>query len=65
LFFVKIRRKPASGVGCHSPLFNLDFWHFKKFKLEENRMAILMDVKIGDGVSGKKLKKKYYVNVSW
>ena len=39
-FFIGIRRKAVSAVGCRSPPFQSGFLHFQKFRLEEIRNGI-------------------------
>ena len=38
-FFVRIRRKAVSVIGCRSPPVQSGFLHFQKFGMEEKRMA--------------------------
>ncbi len=54
-FFIRMCRRGVSAVGCRSPPIQSGFFTFSKIRIGGNKeWHITTDVRIGNGVSGKK-----------
>ena len=57
-FFIGICRRAVSDVGCRSPPFQSGFYIFKNSDWRKKEWHITTDMRTGNGVSGKKPRKR-------
>ena len=64
-FFIRLCHRAVSAVGCRSPPSQSGFFTFPKIQIGGNKeWHITTDVRTGNGVSGKKPRKKCCVSMA-